>query len=176
MRTAILLVSTCLIAACSPSYTQTVKSPEDLLDEQERLGAEQEQKSRDHASSAEMSGQNSKTDSEQAAEFDKKHTKMEVDRAVRSASTCPGVSGQGPYGEAKVTLTFKTDGHVDTEKTTINEPFGGTANGDCVLRALNAIITKNFEGQPVTIDVSVKLEKVATEATEATEKPKKSKK
>lgn len=156
MRT-VLLITAGLLVACGPSYTQSVKTPEEMLDEQDKIALEQEKQSKDHANYADTGGDTT-TDSEKAAMFDKKHTKMEVDRAVRSAITCPGVSGEGPYGDAKVTLTFLNDGHVAADKTTISEPFGGTANGDCVLRAMNAIITKNFDGQPVTIDVPIKLE------------------
>lgn len=156
MRTA-LLISMCLLSACGPSYTQTVKSPDEQLAEQEALAVEQEKKSKEHSSYS-SSATPEATQSEQAEKFDEVYTEREISRAVRSAVTCPGVSGQGPYGEAKVSLTFKNDGHVVADKTTINEPFGGTPNGDCVLRALNAIITKNFVGQTVTKEITVKLE------------------
>jgi hypothetical protein len=169
MRTAI-LVAAGLLVACGPSYTQTAKSPEEMLEEQDAIAQEQEQKRKEHASYGETSGDNT-TDSERAAKFDENHTEMEISRAVRSAVTCPGVSGQGPYGEAKVTMVFQTDGHVDAEKTTISDPFAGTPNGDCVLRAMTAIITKNFVGQPVTKEVTVKLEQPAAPPAEA--KPKK---
>lgn len=156
MRTAI-LISMCLLTACGPSYTQTVKSPEEQLAEQEALAIEQEKKAKEH-SDFDSTAAPEETQSEQAEKFDDVYTEREISRAVRSAVTCPGVSGEGPYGEAKVSITFKNDGHVITEKTTISEPFGGTANGDCVLRALNAIITKNFVGQEVTKEINVKLQ------------------
>ncbi|HMA93226.1 MAG TPA: hypothetical protein VKP30_11105 [Polyangiaceae bacterium] len=159
MRTATLILSTCLLSACGPSYTQTVKSPEEMLADQEALADEQARKSKEQSNYAD-SGSDT-TDSEQAEKFDEKYTEMEISRAMRSAVTCPGVSGQGPYGEAKVSITFNNDGHVIADKTTVSDPFGGTANGDCVLRAFNAIITKNFVGQPVTKDLSVKLEQQA---------------
>lgn len=155
MRTAI-LISTCLLTACTPSYTQTVKSPDELLAEQEALANEQARKSKEHSETDTTAPE--ATESEKAEKFDEKYTEMEISRAMRSAVTCPGVSGQGPYGDAKVTITFNNEGHVIADKTTISDPFGGTANGDCVLRAMNAIITKNFVGQPVTKELSVKLE------------------
>jgi hypothetical protein len=172
MRTVLLIVTAGLFVACGPSYTQSVKTPDEMLEEQDKLAIEQEKKSKEHANYADTGGDTT-TDSEKAAMFDKKQTKMEVDRAVRSAVTCPGVSGEGPYGEAKVTITFLNDGHVAADKTTISEPFAGTANGDCVLRAMNAIITKNFEGQPVAVDVSVKLEQAEAPAAPAGGKTKK---
>jgi hypothetical protein len=156
MRTA-LLISTWLLTACGPSYSQTVKSPDEVLAEQEALGAEQVKKTKEQDTYS-GSAANDATESEKAAKFDEKYTEMEISRALRSAVTCPGVSGDGPYGDAKVSITFKNDGHVIADKTTINEPFGGTPNGDCVLRALNAIITKNFVGQEVNKEITVKLE------------------
>ncbi|MGC4066984.1 MAG: hypothetical protein QM784_20585 [Polyangiaceae bacterium] len=170
MRTAILIAAG-LLAACSPSYTQTAKTPDEMLEEQDAIAKEQEKKRQEHASYGDTAGDTT-TDSEQAAKFDEHHTEMEISRAVRSAVTCPGVSGQGPYGDAKVTITFLTDGHVDAEKSTISEPFAGTANGDCVLRAMNAIITKNFVGQPVSKDVTVKLEQPAAAPAETKTKKK----
>jgi hypothetical protein len=159
MRTAI-LISMFLLPACTPSYAQTVKSPEDQLAEQEALGDEQVRKSKQQSDSNSPAATEA-TQSEQAAKFDERYTDMEISRAVRSAVTCPGVSGAGPYGEAKVSITFKEDGHVVADKTTISEPFAGTPNGDCVLRALNAIITKNFVGPTVTKEIPVKLEQQA---------------
>lgn len=170
MRTAI-LISTCLMVACGPSYTQTVKTPDEIIADQEALAVEQEKKTQEQASYADTSGKDTTTSIEKEARFDAKYTDMEISRAVRSATTCPGVSGEGPYGEAKVSLTFKNDGHVATDKTTVNAPFAGTPNGDCVLRAMNAIITKNFEGQPETKDVAITLE-AAPKAASSSEKTK----
>jgi hypothetical protein len=169
MRTAIFF-SMCLLSACTPSYTQTVKSPDDVLAEQEALGDEQVKKSKeqsDYSSSA-----NPETESDKAQKFDEVYTEREVSRAVRSAVTCPGVSGAGPYGDAKVTVIFNNEGHVVADKTTISEPFAGTPNGDCVLRAINAIITKNFVGQPVTKEITVKLEQAAKKDEKADKKKK----
>ncbi len=77
---------------------------------------------------------------------------------MRSAETCPGVSEEGPYGEGTVSITFGNDGHVIDSKTTISAPFAGTRNGDCALRAMNAIITKNFVGPEVTKEIPFKME------------------
>lgn len=167
MRTAI-VISMCLLNACGPSYTQTVKSPEELLADQEALANEQARRSKEHSETDSVAPE--ATESEKAEKFDEKYTDMEISRAMRSAVTCPGVSGQGPYGEAKVSITFNNDGHVIADKTSVSEPFGGTANGDCVLRAMNAIITKNFVGQPVTKDLTIKLEQQTNKEEEAKKK------
>lgn len=171
MRTAI-IISIGLLSACGPSYTQTVKGPDEMLADQEALAVEQEKKQKEQGEYT-GAGADDATDSEKAAKFDEVYTEREISRAVRSAVTCPGVSGAGPYGEAKVSVTFNNEGHVIADKTTINEPFGGTPNGDCVLRALNAIITKNFVGQTVTKEITVKLEQQAAKKDEKKNEKKK---
>jgi len=153
MRNAIVILSG-LMFACGPSYTQTVKSPEEQLAEQEALGAEQVRKSEEN-----QPVEDSYTpESEQKEKFDAKYTDVEISRAVRSAETCPGVIEKGPYGQAKVSITFRNDGHVVDEKSTVSAPFGGTPMGDCVLRAMNAIITKNFVGPEETKEVTIELQ------------------
>lgn len=149
----LILWSTCGLVACGPSYTQTVKTPDEILAEQEALGAEQVKNSKESGATVD----DESTDAEQKQKFDERYTELEVSRAIRSAETCPGVSGEGPYGVAKVSITFTNDGHVVDSKTTISAPFAGTVNGDCVLRAMNAIITKNFVGPEVTKELDIKL-------------------
>ncbi|HEY5959736.1 MAG TPA: hypothetical protein VIV60_24450, partial [Polyangiaceae bacterium] len=74
MRTAIFVLIG-LVSACGPSYTQTVKSPDDLLAEQEALGAEQQKKSKENSDfSTAAPGE---TDSEQAEKFDEVYTERE---------------------------------------------------------------------------------------------------
>jgi hypothetical protein len=169
MRKAILSMACVLVAACGPSYTQTVKSPDDILNDQEALGAEQVQKSENNQP-LEDSGP---SESEQKEKFDARYTEMEISRAVRSAETCPGVVGEGPFGDATVSITFNNDGHVIDAKTVVNSPFAGTPMGECVLRAINAIITKNFVGPEETKEVKVKLDAAAAKKKTGTDADKK---
>ncbi len=151
MRNVLLLLSIVAIG-CGPSYTQTVKSPDEIVNEQEALGAEQIKKTNEHDT-----GSGGELDSEKRKKFDERQSDIEVNRAVRSAETCPGVVEGGPYGEANVAITFKNDGHVIADKSTIDSQYAEKPIGECVLRAMNAVIVPSFVGVPVTKQVKVKL-------------------
>ena len=156
MRKALLLLSSIAIA-CGPSYTQTVKSPDDIVAEQEQLGAEQE-KNKNTYDTGSDSGE---LDSEKRKKFDTRQADIEVNRAVRSAESCPGVVESGPYGEANVSITFKNDGHVIADKSTIDSQYAEKPIGECVLRAINAVIVPSFVGVPVSKQLKIKLEQPA---------------
>ena len=100
MRTVLLLISSFAVA-CGPSYTQTVKTPDELVAEQEALGASQEKNKNQYDT-----GSGGELDSEKRKMFDERLADIEINRAVRSAETCPGVVEAGPYGEAGVSITF----------------------------------------------------------------------
>lgn len=152
MRKALLLIS-CWAIACGPSYTQTVKTPDELVAEQEQIAAEQEKNKDSHDT-----GSGGELDSEKRKKFDDRQAEIEINRAVRSAETCPGVVESGPYGQATVSLTFTDNGRIATDKTTIDSQFDDKPIGECVLRALNAVIVPSFVGSPVTKQIKVKLE------------------
>jgi hypothetical protein len=87
---------------------------------------------------------------------------MELQRATRSAETCPGVvveqekKGEHPRGETKVSISFQEDGTV--RQVSIPSPFDGTPLGECVIRAFKAVIVPPYVGgeQIVDWDVSLK--------------------
>jgi len=153
MRKALLLLSSVAIG-CGTSYTQTVKSPDEIVAEQEQLGAEQE-KNKDAHDTGSNAGE---LDSEKRKKFDDRQADIEVNRAVRSAETCPGVVESGPYGTASVSITFKNDGHVMADKSTIDTQYAEKPIGECVLRAINAVIVPSFVGAPVSKQLKIKLE------------------
>ncbi len=134
------------LIACGPSYGgQGVKTPEEIVEEQERLADEQAK------NTPEYTGEAGETDLEKKAKFDKKQTDMELKRAGRSAETCGTVvTEQGPSGTARVTLTFANDGHV--KEATIAAPFDGTEVGKCVLNAFKAVIVPRYEGPEERMD------------------------
>jgi hypothetical protein len=147
MKRLCLALSVLAFWGCGPSYGgQDVKTPDQLIDEQEQLGAQEEaaKKARhDDTNYAE------ETDAEKKREFDEKQAKMELTRATRSAESCPGVVAEQetkdhPRGEAHVTITFQEDGSAKT--VTIPSPFDGTPIGDCVTRAYKAVIVPPFTG------------------------------
>ena len=157
MRKAILPISSFAIAcsaiACGPSYTQTVKTPDEIVAEQEQIAASQEK----HKSQYDTGSGGGELDAEKRKKFDERQSDIEINRAVRSAETCPGVVSGGPYGEASVSITFNNEGHVIADRSTIDTQFHEKPIGDCVLRALNAIIVPSYVGTPVTKQLKIKL-------------------
>ncbi|MCA9596034.1 MAG: hypothetical protein KC776_22120 [Myxococcales bacterium] len=148
------------VAACGPSYGgQGVKTPEEIVAEQEQMGAEQEAQEKDYQGSAE------ETDLEKKAKFDKKQTELELKRAERSGETCPGVvTEEGPTGTAHVTLLFANDGHV--KDASIAAPFEGTQVGNCVLNAMKAVIVPRFTGPEETVEWEVHVEAKADDSAD----------
>lgn len=146
------------VAACGPSYGgQGVKTPEELLAEQERLAEEDERRRQERGSSIDVGD----TDMEKTEKFDKKHAKMELKRATRSAETCPEVvaSREGedkPRGATRVTITFQEDGTV--KDATIPSPFDDTPVGNCVLRAYRAVKVPPYTGGDQIVDWELTLE------------------
>jgi hypothetical protein len=161
--------------ACScggpSSGGQDVKTPEEIVAEQEQLGAEQEKKAQEN----QYTGPVGETELEQKAKWDKKQAELELKRAARSAETCPAsVTEPAPKGTGKVSLTFGNDGHVKT--SSIEAPYDDTAVGKCVLRAMGAVIVPSFEGQEETVqwEVDLTAEGPPPEKPAGKDKPKKS--
>ena len=155
MRKAILLVSS-IVIGCGPSYTQTVKSPDEIVAEQEQIAAEQEK----HKNAYDTGTDSGELDSEKRKKFDSRQAEIEVNRAIRSAETCPGVVSSGPFGEANVSITFNNEGHVMSDKSTIDSQFADKPIGECVLRAINAVIVPSYVGTPVSKQLKIKLVEV----------------
>lgn len=148
-------VATCVVA-CGPSYESTgVKTPEELVAEQERLAMEQEQRSDDYDSYSDAP-----TESEERKKFDKKQSKLELQRATRSAKTCPDAL---PEEEKKkvtrevveVSLVFSNEGHV--KSATLPSSYDDTALGACLLRAMEAVIVPAYVGPEVTVNWEIDL-------------------
>lgn len=142
------------LVGCGPSYSgEGVKTPEQQLAEQERLGDEQLKKQRDSRDYADTTGP---TEDEKLHEWDAKQAELELKRAVRSAETCPesvveqekdakGKAKAKPkQGKAHVSLLFANDGHV--KSTTASPPYDENAVGKCVQRAMNAIVVPAYKG------------------------------
>lgn len=138
--------------ACGPGLdADRPKTPDEIVAEQEQLGAENEKKK-----SYYDSGSSDQTESEKAAQWDEEYASRELRRASRSAETCPeSVTEKAPKGKAHVTLMFSNDGHV--KESTVAAPYEETAVGKCVLRAMGAVIVKNYDGSPRTVQYEVDL-------------------
>lgn len=132
-----------------------VKTPDELLAEQEALAIEQEKKQRD--SSAYDDTSTGPTEDEKQRGWDAKQAELEMHRAANSAESCPeSVTEKVPKGKAAVTVTFGNDGHA--KSATILEPYSEeTAVGKCVLRAIKAVIVPAYQGSEQSLNWEIDL-------------------
>jgi hypothetical protein len=173
MKWVFLCALTALAYGCGGSEGQDVKTPDQLIDEQEKLAIEDEKTKKAHGDDPALGVE--ETDAEKKREFDQKQVKMELQRATRSAESCPGVvaeqeTKEHPRGEARVTITFVEDGSV--KDVNIPSPFDGTAVGDCVKRAYKSVIVPPYSGgdQIMDWDLTLKDEKPAAAAPKGKKK------
>lgn len=144
-------------AACGPSYDDsTIKTAQDRVREQERLAYEAELREKNEPAAT---GQ--VEDMDRPGAFDDKQAELELQRATRSAETCPEVvtGDKAPRGQTSVTITFSLDGSV--AEATIPPPYEGTRLGDCVLNAYQALIVPPYSGERKVITWDVNLEKAS---------------
>lgn len=159
-------------SGCGPgSGGQDVKTPDQLIEEQDKLGMEDEKKKK--ARGVDESYSSEETDSEKKKQFDKKQTKMELQRATMSAESCPGVvyeqeGKEHPRGDFKATITFQEDGTV--KQITIPAPFDGKPVGDCVMQAYKHVIVPPYTGGEQIVDWDVSLKDKKPEKGEKTKK------
>jgi hypothetical protein len=152
-----------VISACGPSNEgQDVKTPDQLVDEQDQIEQQDEKNKKARGVDDSSALANQETDEEKRKEFDRKQVDLELKRATRSAESCPGVvaeeekKGEHPRGDTRVSITFHEDGTVG--QVVIPSPFDGTPLGECVIRAYKAVIVPPYKGgdQIVDWDVSLK--------------------
>jgi len=146
---------------------QDVKTPDEILAEQERQAAEDEKRRAAHADDYDDTVE--QTEDEKAREWDEVGADRALKQAARSAETCPdSVTEKAPKGTGTVTLVFKNDGNVKSAE--IAPPYADTPVGECVLRAMGAVIVPSYTGpeKQLTWEVDLQGKKAAT-----AEKPKK---
>jgi hypothetical protein len=149
-------VAASLLAACGPSMeADHVKTPDELIAEEEAKGAEQLKNQRD--SDAYDTSSAEETDEDKRRGWDDKQGDIEMHRAANSAETCTGsVTEKVQKGKASVSVTFGNDGHV--KSATIAQPYGeDTAVGKCVLRAMKAVIVPSYQGEEKTLNWEIDL-------------------
>jgi hypothetical protein len=131
-----------------------VKTPDELIAEQEQAGAEQMQRQKNAGDYDEVSGE---TDEDKRRGWDAHQSELEMSRAANSAESCPeSVTEKSPKGKATVSATFGNDGHV--KSATISDPYGeDTAVGKCVLRAIKAVIVPAYQGAEQTVNWEIDL-------------------
>jgi hypothetical protein len=156
MRFAVVISLGLLVSGCFSTEAQGVKTPDEIIAEQEAMGAEQLEDEK----TATPVMDDEETDSEKAAKFDKKQAKLELQRAARSAATCPDSlpdeeAAKAARGTAEVQLWFENSGAV--QKATLAPPHADTPVGACILRAMEAIIVPAFTGEVVQISWKIEL-------------------
>jgi hypothetical protein len=155
-RVALGVMLSSLFLACGPSMeADRVKTPDEIIAEQEALGAEQEKNMRDNSAYDDTSS--GPTEDEAKRGWDAKQAELEMHRAANSAESCPeSVTEKAPKGRAAVTVTFANDGHV--KSASVAEPYGeDNAVGKCVLRAIKAVIVPSYEGPEQTVNWEIDL-------------------
>jgi hypothetical protein len=157
---------------CGPSYGgHDAKTPDDIIAEQERLGAEQE---KDRAANEYSGPVEDETDMEKKKKWDKNQVELEMKRAARSAESCPGsVTEKSPVGTVKVSVTFGNDGHA--KKATISE-HEDTEVGKCVLRAMQSVIVPAYVGNEETVEWDINLKEPEKKDAKGGDKKKKAEK
>ena len=163
-----------VLVACGGSNSASeVKTPDQLLADQEALGDEQLKKERNANDYADTSGS---SEEEKKREWDEKQADLELHRAAHSAETCPESvvegdknidpkTGKPPKGskppakakdtKASVSILFANDGHV--KSLTISPPYDENPVGKCVQRALNAVIVPAYNGSEHTSEWEIDL-------------------
>lgn len=146
------------LSACFSADAQGVKTPDEIIAEQEAMGAQQLKE--EETATPVMDDE--ETDLEKVKKFDKKQAKLELQRAARSAATCPDSLPEeeakvAARGTAEVEIWFENNGAV--KKATLSPPHADTPVGACILRAMEAIIVPAFTGEIVQVKWKIDLEK-----------------
>jgi len=166
----VIVMGAALVLAAGCSKKSKVKTQDERLEDQ--LALADEQYAKEDANKGRF--EHVESDSEKAEKFDQDHAKHELKRATLNASDCPNtfeksqLEGYQP-GTAELQITFANDGSVS--KATINAPWDGTPVGDCVLRAINSVQVKLYQGDEVTVAWKVELK--PAKPVESKEPPKK---
>jgi len=144
------------VVGCGPSLeADHVKTPDELIAEEEAKGEEHLRNQRNSADYDSASA--GETEEDKRRGWDEKQADLEMRRAARSAESCPdAITEKVEKGRASVALTFANDGHV--KNATISAPYTeDSAIGKCVLRAMKAVIVPAYQGAQQTVNWEVDL-------------------
>ncbi len=149
MRAAVLCGFALMVASCGPSQSsRTIKTPDELIAEQEALAIEDERRA---AAREQEYSDSDLADDDEGKAYDVAHAKRELTRAARNASDCPNVvTEEVTAKEAVVRLTFGTDGKVQSSE--LSGISRESSVGRCVLNAMENVVVPKFTGEPVQVD------------------------
>jgi hypothetical protein len=97
----------------------------------------------------------SKTQTTSARVFDRELAAKLVGGAAERARTCASPSG-GPRGEGHARITFANEGTV--QRVELEAPFADSEAGRCVERELTRVSLPRYEGEPVTVRKSFRVD------------------
>ncbi len=161
-----------LVACGGSGETRHVKSQSELLEEQMALADEQAAREQEHGSAY----NEAESDTEKAEKFDKPGAEHELKRAALNAVDCPNtfekaqLTGYKP-GTATLQVTFANDGTV--KQLTIGGGYADTNVGNCIDRAMSAVIVKTFTGPEETMEWTLELQEAKPTDAKAATTPKK---
>lgn len=134
---------------CGPSMeADRVMTPEERLQEQERLAYEQELESRKSGGGDD----NFQPQEEEEKPFDEKHAQLELRRATLNAVSCPETAVEPkkvPKGEADVNVLFSHDGSV--KEVSVSPPFEGSIIEECLINAYKGVKVPPFKEEEKSI-------------------------
>jgi hypothetical protein len=143
LSAAAVILSTLVACGGPSSEGQDVKTPDELLADQEAQAAEDEK--RRAAAGDDYDNNVDQTEDEKMRQWDETGADRALKQAARSAETCPdSVPEKAPKGMGTVNLVFKNDGNVKSSE--IAPPYSDTPVGECVLRAMGSVIVPSYEG------------------------------
>lgn len=119
-----------------------VMTPEERLQEQERLAYEQEQEAAKNPQDVPAY----EPEPEEEKPFDQKHAQLELRRATLNAITCPEVATEPkkvPKGEADLNIVFVKDGSV--KEVLLSPPFADSPIEECIINAYNGVKVPPFK-------------------------------
>jgi hypothetical protein len=131
------------LASCGPSLeADRVMTPEERLQEQERLAYEQEQESAKNPDDVPAY----EPEPEEEKPFDQRHAQLELRRATLNAITCPDVATEPkkvPKAEADLNIVFVKDGSV--KEVVVSPPFEDSPIEECIVNAYNGVKVPPFK-------------------------------
>ena len=120
--------------------TDRVMTPDERLQEQERLAYESELEAQKSGGS-----DNFEYEEEEEKPFDERHASMELRRATLNAITCPDVvpDKKVPKAEADLNITFSRDGSVT--EVSVSPPFADSPIEECLINAYKGVKVPPFK-------------------------------
>lgn len=90
-------------------------------------------------------------------EPDREQTRLAINRGVRTARECSKTHPEGPFGQAKVSLTLSSKGKVASVQ--LPPPFADTPMAKCIEQSFAHEVIPPWEGPDDKVDAAFSLKK-----------------